>query len=88
MTVGGGGRSAVQLVQGTDVVTAGGGGGGADCLKTRGCGGGGKKIYTTAISQFLFVISGYAHLGGGGIIGETPRDSASGRGGSGTTFLP
>ena len=44
MTVGGGGRSAVQLVQGTDVVTAGGGGGGADCLKTRGCGGGGKKI--------------------------------------------
>ena len=38
----GGGRSAVQLVQGTDVITAGGGGGGADCLRTRGCGGGGK----------------------------------------------
>ena len=44
LTVGGGGRSAVQLVQGTDVVTAGGGGGGADCLRTRGCGGGGKTI--------------------------------------------
>jgi hypothetical protein len=44
LTIGGGGRSAVQLVQGTDVVTAGGGGGGADCLKTRGCGGGGKKF--------------------------------------------
>ena len=42
LILGGGGRSAVQLVQGTDVITAGGGGGGADCLRTRGCGGGGK----------------------------------------------
>lgn len=47
-----------------------------------------RKFHETKISQFLFVISGYAHLGGGGIIGETPRDSASGRGGSGKTFLP
>lgn len=42
LSVGGGGRSAVQLVLGRDTVTAGGGGGGADCLKSRGCGGGGK----------------------------------------------
>ena len=39
---GGGGRSAVQLVLGTDAVTAGGGGGGSDCLKVTGCGGGGS----------------------------------------------
>lgn len=41
--LGGGGRSAVQIVSGRDSVTAGGGGGGADCLKTRGCGGGGDE---------------------------------------------
>ena len=40
--VGGGGRSAIQIVNGTDVVTAGGGGGGADCQVQHFCGGGGK----------------------------------------------
>lgn len=40
--IGGGGRSAVQIVDGTDVVTAGGGGGGADCRVDKFCGGGGK----------------------------------------------
>ena len=40
--VGGGGRSAIQIVNGTDVVTAGGGGGGADCKVEHFCGGGGK----------------------------------------------
>ena len=37
----GGGRSAVQIFNGTDVVTAGGGGGGADCKPDQFCGGGG-----------------------------------------------
>lgn len=31
----------MQLINGTDSVTAGGGGGGADCLGDRWCGGGG-----------------------------------------------
>ena len=31
----------MQLINGTDAVTAGGGGGGADCLGDRYCGGGG-----------------------------------------------
>ena len=35
----------MQLVLGTDVVTAGGGGGGGDCLKLRGCGGGGEGTF-------------------------------------------
>ena len=39
--VGGGGRSAVQLAKGTDVITAAGGGGAADCFNTTDCGGGG-----------------------------------------------
>lgn len=43
MQIGGGGRSAVQIVDGTDVVTAGGGGGGADCRVDRFCGGGGMS---------------------------------------------
>ena len=34
----------MQLVLGVDVVTAGGGGGGGDCLKLRGCGGGGETM--------------------------------------------
>ena len=42
MCLGGGGRSAVQLVDGTDVLTAGGGGGGGDCRLGYFCGGGGK----------------------------------------------
>jgi hypothetical protein len=43
MLVGGGGRSAIQKVLGTDAVTAGGGGGGSGCPVHIGCGGGGKK---------------------------------------------
>lgn len=42
ITLGGGGRSAVQVVAGVDALTAGGGGGGADCLKSVQCGGGGN----------------------------------------------
>ena len=41
---GGGGRSAIQLVNGTDYVTAAGGGGGADCDKLSKCGGGGNQL--------------------------------------------
>jgi hypothetical protein len=41
---GGGGRSAIQLVNGTDHVTAAGGGGGADCDLAFECGGGGKQL--------------------------------------------
>jgi hypothetical protein len=43
MLIGGGGRSAVQIADGTDAVTAGGGGGGADCRLDRFCGGGGMS---------------------------------------------
>jgi hypothetical protein len=43
--VGGGGRSAIQLVNGTDAVTAAGGGGGADCPAEYFCGGGGEWDY-------------------------------------------
>ena len=49
----GGGRSAVQLVNERDFVTAGGGGGGADCLKTRGCDGGGDEC-TVAHDRELY----------------------------------
>lgn len=41
---GGGGRSAIQLVNGTDHITAAGGGGGADCDLAFECGGGGKQL--------------------------------------------
>jgi hypothetical protein len=45
--VGGGGRSAVQVVKGTDAITAAGGGGAADCFNTSYCGGGGtvRRMY-------------------------------------------
>lgn len=49
MMSGGGGRSALQLVQGSDVVTAGGGGGGADCRPDTECGGGGKHFLSCTI---------------------------------------
>ena len=47
--LGGGGRSAIQMALGIDIVTAGGGGSGAYCLKKKGCGGGGK-------SEFVFLL--------------------------------
>ena len=50
---GGGGRSAVQLVLGTDAVTAGGGGGGSDCPKNKGCGGGGLHSHNLLARQPL-----------------------------------
>lgn len=43
-SLGGGGRSAVQLVNGTDAVDAGGGGGGGDCDIAVDCGGGGEAM--------------------------------------------
>ena len=39
--IGGGGRSAVQISKGTDIVVAGGGGGGGNCIPEDTCGGGG-----------------------------------------------
>ena len=48
--LGGGGRSALQLVQGADVVTAGGGGGGADCRPDIECGGGGTHFLSRSIA--------------------------------------
>ena len=50
--LGGGGRSSIQLIDGTDAVTAGGGGGGAYCVD--GCGGGGKKEKILLSSARLF----------------------------------
>lgn len=50
MMPGGGGRSALQLVQGSDVVTAGGGGGGADCRPDTECGGGGRPVLSCSIA--------------------------------------
>ena len=47
---GGGGRSSIQLTDGTDAVTAGGGGGGAYCVD--GCGGGGKKHFFNCIRKY------------------------------------
>jgi hypothetical protein len=43
-SLGGGGRSAVQLVNGTDAVDAAGGGGGGDCDIKVDCGGGGETM--------------------------------------------
>lgn len=48
--IGGGGRSAIQLVNGTDYVTAAGGGGGADCDHLSKCGGGGNQLPRIRIS--------------------------------------
>ena len=48
--LGGGGRSAVQVVSGVDALTAGGGGGGSDCLKTVACGGGGTACLESRLS--------------------------------------
>ena len=45
LPIGGGGRSAVQLLSGEDIASAGGGGGGSNCLQSAGCGGGGKSHY-------------------------------------------
>lgn len=42
INLGGGGRSAIQIVSGVDAVTAGGGGGGSGCQKAASCGGGGS----------------------------------------------
>lgn len=42
INLGGGGRSAIQIVSGVDAVTAGGGGGGSGCQKAAFCGGGGS----------------------------------------------
>ena len=42
---GGGGRTAIQLINGTDLVTAGGGGGGSNCEISESCGGGGDKAF-------------------------------------------
>lgn len=50
-SVGGGGRSAVQLVNGTDVVDAAGGGGGGDCDIAIDCGGGGEPICSNSNSN-------------------------------------
>ena len=43
--LGGGGRSAIQLVRGVDAVDAGGGGGGGDCAVEIDCGGGGRALH-------------------------------------------
>lgn len=53
-SLGGGGRSAVQLVNGTDAVDAGGGGGGGDCDITLDCGGGGEAMRSLIIIRILF----------------------------------
>lgn len=45
LSTGGGGRSAIQLVNGSDAVTAAGGGGAADCSPTKYCGGGGESLH-------------------------------------------
>lgn len=54
MRLGGGGRSAIQLVNGTDAVTAGGGGGGADCEEFLFCGGGGIDIIYHCLAIHLY----------------------------------
>lgn len=53
---GGGGRSCIQIVNGTDVVTAGGGGGGADCLSTDSCGGGGVCVCVLSPQCYVTLI--------------------------------
>ena len=45
-----------------------------------------SESYWTTFQQISYVNSADALLGGGGILGGTPRDSASGRGGSGKKF--
>ena len=95
--VGGGGRSAVQLVKGTDVITAAGGGGAADCFNTTDCGGGGTKgvcimcntaylLYTnetnTLLTMYLWCWA-LPHTGGGGNVGLRCSDVACGLPGTG-----
>ena len=54
INLGGGGRSAIQIVSGVDAVTAGGGGGGSDCQKTALCGGGGIARMNCLLCCLLF----------------------------------
>ena len=42
-----------------------------------------SESYWITLPQILYLNNAYSYLGGGGILGETPKDSASGRGGSG-----
>jgi hypothetical protein len=56
-SLGGGGRSAVQLVNGTDAVDAAGGGGGGDCDITVDCGGGGEAMRSSILILMLVLQS-------------------------------
>lgn len=55
-SLGGGGRSAVQLVNGTDAVDAAGGGGGGDCDITVDCGGGGEAMLSLILILILMLV--------------------------------
>lgn len=55
-SLGGGGRSAVQLVNGTDAVDAAGGGGGGDCDITVDCGGGGETMRSLILISIRILV--------------------------------
>lgn len=89
INLGGGGRSAIQIVSGVDAVTAGGGGGGSDCQRTASCGGGGSARMNCLLCCLLFPLWYFLYfflicwIGAGGAQGFNAANLANGRGATG-----